>query len=116
MKSKARGPWWTRLKLTPAMGVAIAMLIAGIFGSRFLGGTSNTTAPAEGSLRVNLNTATLTELESIPGIGDMLAKQIVAHRPYTSVDQLVAIRGIGQSSVEGLRPYVKVEGEAEKLR
>jgi competence protein ComEA len=89
---------------------------AAVWFLRDAGGLFQSDGPAEGSLRVNLNTATLTELESIPGIGESLAAQIVAHRPYTSVDQLVAIRGIGPSSIESLRPYVKVDGEAEKLR
>ena len=74
------------------------------------------TSLAEGSLRVNINTATLTELESIPGIGESLAKLIVAQRPYTSVDDLEKVSGIGPNSLESLRPFVKVEGEAEKLR
>jgi competence ComEA-like helix-hairpin-helix protein len=99
------------------MGVAVAVLVAGTAIGWYLRNTQlQPNSPTEGSLRVNLNTATLTELETIPGIGASLAKQIVAHRPYTSIDQLVAIRGIGTSSVEKLRPYVKVDGEAEKLR
>jgi competence protein ComEA len=101
------------------MGVAVAVLVAGFAGNWFLRDAKDPTASsglAEGSLRVNLNTATLTELESIPGIGRSIAKQIVAHRPYTSVDQLVAIRGLGESSVETLRPFVKTDGETEKLR
>jgi competence ComEA-like helix-hairpin-helix protein len=111
--------WWKQIRLTPSMGVAVAVLVAGFAGKWLLQDAKApvvSTAPAEGSLRVNLNTATLTELESIPGIGQSLAKLIVAHRPYTSVDQLVAIRGIGESSVETLRPFVKVDGETERLR
>ena len=107
------GPWWKNLKLTPAMGMAAAVLVAGIVGAKLL---RNADGIAEGSIRVNLNTATLTELESIPGIGEVLAKQIVAKRPYTSIEQLLQIRGIGPTSLEGLGPYVKVEGEIEKLR
>jgi competence ComEA-like helix-hairpin-helix protein len=117
--AKPRGPWWKQLKLTPAMGVAVAVLIAGSGIGWYLRNMQLQLAsksPTEGSLRVNLNTATLAELESIPGIGETLAKEIVARRPYTSIDQLVAIRGIGATSVEKLRPYVKVDGEAEKLR
>src|SRR6185369_14584787 len=113
---RPRTPWWKNLKLTPAMGVAVAVLIAGTAIGWYLRNAQlqpTNNGPTEGSLRVNLNTATLTELETIPGIGATLAKQIVAHRPYTSIDQLVAIRGIGTSSVEKLRPYVKVDGEAE---
>jgi len=111
--------WWKQIRLTPAMGVAVAVLVAGFAGKWLLQDATApaaSTSPAEGSLRVNLNTATLTELESIPGIGQSLAKLIVSHRPYISVDQLVAIRGLGESSVEALRPFVKTEGETEKLR
>jgi competence protein ComEA len=116
-----RGPWWKNLKATPAMGIAAAVLVAGYFGAKFFRegdgtGTVATRAIAEGTIRVNLNTATLTELESIPGIGTVLAKQIVAGRPYASVDDLLKIRGIGESSLKALRTYVKVDGETEKLR
>jgi competence ComEA-like helix-hairpin-helix protein len=72
--------------------------------------------PAEGSLRVNVNTATLTDLETIPGVGTSLAKLIVAGRPYTSVDELEKVSGIGPKSLKELRPYVKVDGGPEKLR
>lgn len=112
-----RGPWWKNLKLTPAMGIAAAVLVAGVFGAKYLRGVDAAKRDAtQGVLRVNLNTATLTELESIPGIGVVLAKQIVANRPYASVDELLKIRGIGERSLQGLRTYVKVEGETEKLR
>jgi DNA uptake protein ComE-like DNA-binding protein len=72
--------------------------------------------PAEGSLRMNINTATLTDLETIPGVGTALAKLIVAGRPYASVDELEKVAGIGPKSLKELRPYVKVDGEIEKLR
>jgi cystathionine beta-lyase family protein involved in aluminum resistance len=48
--------------------------------------------------------------------GPELAKLIVAGRPYQSVDQLVGVKGIGEQSLEKLRPYVKVDGETEQLR
>jgi competence protein ComEA len=114
-----RNPWWKRIKLMPAIGAATAVLGLGSAAVWFLrdaGGLFQSSGPAEGSLRVNVNIATLTELESIPGIGQALARQIVARRPYTSVDQLVEISGIGPQSLESLRPFVKVEGKTEKLR
>jgi competence protein ComEA len=99
------------------MGIAAAVLVAGVVGAKYLRSVDAAKTDAtQGLLRVNLNTATLTELESIPGIGVVLAKQIVANRPYASVDDLLKIRGIGERSVQGLRTYVKVEGETEKLR
>ena len=45
---------------------------------------------------LNLNTATLGELESLPGIGPVLARRIVEARPYRSVDDLGRVEGIGR--------------------
>ena len=88
----------------------------GTWIARHAHGWFGNTAHEQGSQRVNINACTLTELEDIPGIGEAIAKLIVAHRPYTSVDQLQEVSGIGPKSLEKLRPYVKVEGKTEKLR
>jgi len=45
------------------------------------------------SLVVNINTATIAELQTLPGIGEARAQLIVAHRPYESVDALVKLKG-----------------------
>lgn len=104
-------------KLTPiAFMVLAAWSSAGCSSGDAGGKPPAEKGPVEGSLRVNINTATLTELESIPGVGESLAKLIVARRPYQSVDQLVELNGIGPRSLEKLRPYMKTEGEDEKLR
>lgn len=103
-------PWWKRFRLILVIVIAVLALGAAVW---FM---SSASRPTEGSLRVNINTATLTELESIPGIGDKLALLVVAGRPYQSVDELVKVRGIAEKKLENLRPYVKVDGKTEKLR
>ena len=73
-----------------------------------VGGAPGTTA---GTL-VNVNTATAEELETLPGIGEVLAATIVQHReehgPFTSVDQLLDVSGIGEVTLEEIRDLVTV--------
>lgn len=57
---------------------------------------------------VDLNAASLAELESLPGIGPALARAIVAGRPYASVDALRRVRGIGPARLAGLRERARV--------
>ncbi|WP_458689872.1 helix-hairpin-helix domain-containing protein [Nocardia tengchongensis] len=67
------------------------------------------TAPAA---KVNLNTATETELDTLPGVGPVTAKAILTwrarHGRFTSVDQLSEIDGIGHSRLTRLRDRVTV--------
>lgn len=58
---------------------------------------------------INLNTATATDLESLPGIGPSKAAAIIANRPYNTVDDLDKVPGIGPSTLEQLRPLVTVQ-------
>jgi competence protein ComEA len=64
------------------------------------------------SAAVNLNTADVPTLETIPGIGPVLAAAIVAHRdengPFPSVDALLDVSGIGPATLESMRSYVTV--------
>ena len=58
--------------------------------------------------RLDLNTATAEELESLPGIGPEIADAIVAQRPFTNVNELLIVDGIGFATLERLKPLVKV--------
>lgn len=61
---------------------------------------------------IDINIATVTELDQLPGIGDVLAGRIVEYRetvgPFTSVDQLSEIEGISPRLVDEIRPFVTV--------
>lgn len=61
---------------------------------------------------VDINSATQKELETIKGVGPVMAKKIIAGRPYKSVDELSRI-GLNAKSVETIKPFVTVgKGQA----
>ena len=74
-------------------------------------GAGSTQSSGTGGL-ISLNTATVEQLDSLPGVGPSLARQIVAYReakgPFTSVDQLDDVPGIGPAKLEQLRPLVSL--------
>jgi competence ComEA-like helix-hairpin-helix protein len=57
---------------------------------------------------IDLNTATAKELQSIKGVGPVMAEKIIAGRPYKSVDDLLKVQGIGPATLEKIRPHVVV--------
>lgn len=63
--------------------------------------------------KVNLNTATEADLQTISGIGGKRAADIIAYREanggFKSVDDLNNVSGIGDKTMESIRPYVTVE-------
>ena len=62
---------------------------------------------------LDLNCATVEELQQLPGIGPTTAKAIVRFReksgPFRRVEDLLAVRGITKRKLEQLRPYVFVQ-------
>lgn len=61
---------------------------------------------------VNLNTATLEQLDSLPGVGPSTAQAILDYRKtngrFRSVDELMEVRGIGEAKLAALRSKVRV--------
>lgn len=73
-------------------------------------GAANAGGPLVG--RLDLNTATIAQLEALPGIGPAIATAIVQRREqvgrFGSIEELDAIRGIGAKRLEQLRPFLMV--------
>ena len=63
------------------------------------------------SAPLDLNTATLEQLDALPGVGEVTAGHILAYRsahPFTTVDQLLEVPGIGQRRFDQLKDLVTV--------
>ncbi len=107
-RSTTATPRWRR-----ALGAALLALA--------LAPVALTAAQAEGELGVvNVNTASLEELQTLPGVGEARARAIVAERQarggFQSVDELLEVRGIGPANLERLRPYARVTGKTQVSR
>ncbi len=63
--------------------------------------------------RLDLNEATVEALQSLPGVGPVLAARIVERRvargPFRRVEELQDVKGIGRKRMEQLRPWVRVK-------
>jgi type II secretory pathway component PulK len=63
--------------------------------------------------RVDINNASQAELEKLPRIGKGIAEGIIKRRPYTSVDELRRVPGVGVKILDRLRPLITVRPPAE---
>ena len=96
-----------RVKLPrPHAGINLPTAGTAVVGA--VGGTSATAVPGI----VDLNSASLSDLDSLPGVGPSTAQAIIDYRvangPYASVDDLLSVRGIGPSKLAAMRARVRV--------
>jgi competence protein ComEA len=74
-------------------------------------------AAAKPAVQVNLNTATVADLQGLPGVGAKVAARIVEYRqkqgPFKRIEELMNVQGIGEKSFLKLRPQLTVGGKTE---
>lgn len=68
---------------------------------------------------VNINTATADQLTVLPRVGPALAQRIVEYRDangrFKATEELILVRGIGESTYKQIEPFVTVKGETTLL-
>jgi competence ComEA-like helix-hairpin-helix protein len=118
-KLKSQPPGWAPPRVEPrrpAEAVLLgrrlgALLLVAAFALFLQGGAL---AEDNAGPIVNVNTATLEELQALPGVGASRANAILEARQvrggFASVDDLLAVKGIGPSGLERLRPYARTSG------
>ena len=93
------------------LGSSVSSGSAPISGAPASGQVSGSVKPKAGEV-LDLNTATVEQLDTLPGVGPVTAAAIVAWRQangkFTSVDQLADVDGIGPARLDKLRPLVRV--------
>jgi competence protein ComEA len=104
--------------LAPVSGQPTALGSSVASGSAPVSGAAGPAAPVSGTVKpkagevLDLNTATVEQLDALPGVGPVTAAAIVSWRQangrFTSVDQLADVDGIGPARLDKLRPLVRV--------
>lgn len=81
-------------------------------GAQSKGAAHSTTAKPASTAIVNLNTASVTDLEGLPGIGAKTAARIVEYRqkngPFKKVEELMNVRGVGEKNFVKLKPQITI--------
>lgn len=95
----------------PRPHAGINLPIAGASGGAGAGGGAVGNATSAAGI-VDINSATLSDLDALPGVGPSTAQAIIDYRvangPYASVDDLLNVRGIGPSKLAAMRARVRV--------
>ncbi len=91
-----------------ALGLALAMAVFGL-------ASAYAQSPAS-KAKVNINTASAGELETLPRIGPAVAKRIVDFRTkngaFKRIEEIMKVQGIGEKVYEGLKDLITVGGES----
>ena len=104
------------LRVSSTAFVFVILLSVGAFAQTAPARTAPRASVEKAAAPVNLNTATVAELERLPGIGPKVAARIVDYRtkkgPFRKTEELMNVQGIGEKSFLKLRAQLTVSAPA----
>ena len=71
--------------------------------------TPSVTLSVEAESKININTANQSELETLPGIGPSKAQDIIENRPYSSIEGIKKVPGIGEATFQKIKDLITVD-------
>jgi competence protein ComEA len=100
------------------MGAAAIVLVAIVVAAGGVAPAATSSTVKEKPELVDINSATAADLEKVPGLGPSLSRRIVEFRdkngPYSTVEDLLKIQGIGEKSLSRFRDYLTANKPQKK--
>ena len=102
------------MRTTSACILFVGLLAAGgvVLGAHQGPANAGQATKSAATAVINLNTATVAELDTLPGVGPTLAARIVEHRQknglFKKIEDLMTVKGIGEKQFLKLKPLVGV--------
>jgi len=93
------------------LAIALHVAIASGFAEQGTKKSKSSKSSTNSATKVDLNTASEKELDTLPGVGPATAKKIIAARPYSSVEDL-SKSGIPANTIKKVTPLVTVSGSS----
>lgn len=107
-----------RISLAGALAICGALILSSpVFATTAQQGASPSAA-ASSKPALNLNSATIDQLETLPGIGRKTAERIIEYRTknggFKRIEDLMNVKGIGEKSFLKLKPLIAVPPKTDK--
>jgi competence ComEA-like helix-hairpin-helix protein len=111
--AKTRVRLWGLLVLVPVMIFSACATNSRNSNAKLTSLNEPTGSAQSGNWRININKASVQDLEKLPGIGTVLAERIVAHRnqhgPFQRVEHLMLVKGISEKKFHDIERMITVE-------